>query len=415
MTFLFLFLAIVVGVLSDRRKQWIIPMTILLLPSYQLRAAIFGVPTTLLELSLYGIAAACLLNTPGNLTERLKKFFSVRERPLRAVLIIFFVAATLAAALSPEARAAFGIWKAYIIAAMLVFFIARWAAAGNRGMLQSVAASSSVLLLFIALVSAAQWWRLLPINDPLWSQPETFRATSIFPYPNAVGLLAAPLTVLIAGVLAGSGFRLIFLAGFLSGIASIALAQSQGAMLAVVAGLLVIMVFPTLSHRMRSLAILGSVIVIIVFPILPIEQYLKPYAKNHPSALLRLEQWQETKRILQLNPFMGGGLANYQNAVAPYHAAERSGESFLYPHHLTLALWSEFGLLGLLAFWSIMAITIRTLLHSLERPNGAATALPILAALVAMLAHGFVDVPYLKNDLSALTWMIIALSTTHHE
>jgi hypothetical protein len=35
-------------------------------------------------------------------------------------------------------------------------------------------------------------------------------------------------------------------------------------------------------------------------------------------------------------------------------------------------------------------------------------ALPVI---IAILVHGLVDVPYFKNDLAVLFWMLIALTT----
>lgn len=108
---------------------------------------------------------------------------------------------------------------------------------------------------------------------------------------------------------------------------------------------------------------------------------------------------------------MAGGLANYQQAIEPYHNTKKSGEPLLYPHNFMLALWSEFGLLGLIAMIWILAIIGVTLYRDHRRYPSMITA-SLIAAWVILVAHGVVDIPYFKNDLSVVFWILIALSIT---
>ncbi len=78
-----------------------------------------------------------------------------------------------------------------------------------------------------------------------------------------------------------------------------------------------------------------------------------------------------------------------------------------------LNFWSEIGLLGLFAFaWLIFAF-FRTTFPSLKIREGRvgyeSITIAATAAMITLLVHGLVDVPYFKNDLAILFWVIYAL------
>ena len=140
--------------------------------------------------------------------------------------------------------------------------------------------------------------------------------------------------------------------------------------------------------------------------------------------------------------WLGAGLDSYQEAVAPYHqegiffnrdkienfhakawaSAEirekywQPVEVYLYPHNIFLNFWSELGLLGALLFiWIIIKHSYSslklTIAYGREKKPEKYLALGLLAAMVAIIIHGLVDVPYFKNDLSVLFWLIVASTT----
>ncbi|MCA9389730.1 MAG: hypothetical protein KC585_03955, partial [Candidatus Magasanikbacteria bacterium] len=67
-----------------------------------------------------------------------------------------------------------------------------------------------------------------------------------------------------------------------------------------------------------------------------------------------------------------------------------------YPHNIILNFWVETGLAGLLAFFWIVFAWLK---------KKEAMLLP----LVALLIHGLVDVPYFKNDLAIVFFLVLAL------
>jgi hypothetical protein len=84
-------------------------------------------------------------------------------------------------------------------------------------------------------------------------------------------------------------------------------------------------------------------------------------------------------------------------------------EVFQYPHNILLNLWSEVGLLGIIAFSWILVRWIRFSAADHPRPWGTLdVAIPVIAALIV---HGFVDVPYFKNDLAVAFWLFVIMTT----
>ena len=80
-------------------------------------------------------------------------------------------------------------------------------------------------------------------------------------------------------------------------------------------------------------------------------------------------------------------------------------EVFQYPHNILLNIWSETGLLGLIAFSCILITWVR-------RGSGPRTTDLILPILTALLVHGLVDVPYFKNDLAVAFWLFVLITTS---
>jgi O-antigen ligase len=108
--------------------------------------------------------------------------------------------------------------------------------------------------------------------------------------------------------------------------------------------------------------------------------------------------------MLKDHPLFGVGLSGFPIVVKPYHHAQ-GVEIFQYPHNLVLATWSEIGLMGLIGFILVLIWFFRRA----YKLHATRYTLLLAAAMVAILVHGLVDVPYFKNDLSMLIWLLIFL------
>jgi O-antigen ligase len=161
--------------------------------------------------------------------------------------------------------------------------------------------------------------------------------------------------------------------------------------------------------RWKKPAIALAVIAALVIGVVP--QIREPFVKlvtfQDWSGRVRVWMWDETLQMLRDRPLTGAGMGGYPTVVAPYHGHSFI-EIFQYPHNILLNFWSETGLLGLIAFGWIIITWIK---------KGRMTMRPYTAyaVLIAILVHGLVDVPYFKNDLAIVFWLLVFLTTQHSE
>jgi O-antigen ligase len=89
-------------------------------------------------------------------------------------------------------------------------------------------------------------------------------------------------------------------------------------------------------------------------------------------------------------------------------------EIYMYPHSIVLNFWSELGLLGVIGFFWIIVMFfifgIRAYRIARRAQDPFAYAiLGLMTALLATIVHGLVDVPYFKNDLAVLFWIMMGM------
>jgi O-antigen ligase len=85
----------------------------------------------------------------------------------------------------------------------------------------------------------------------------------------------------------------------------------------------------------------------------------------------------------------------------------------MYPHNIFLNFWVELGLLGMMLFTWIIGryLYCAIKLFGAKKEKNEASRFIVLglgAAMIAILVHGLVDVPYFKNDLAVFFWLLIA-------
>jgi len=404
-------------VLAWRRLDWALYVLIFTLPSYLIRFDVFGVPATLLEGMILILSAVWLIKklpiTNYQLPITSKKFIW----PVG----LFLIAATISVFVSPDLRAAAGIWKAYFIEPVL-FLLVFVDTIRTKKQVQAVIFALAFSLLAPGAMAIIQKFTGVLIPNPFWQAEATRRVTSVYGYPNAIGLYFAPVVTLLIAVATRKAFQLLGTSPLLPrqrrsgrvkvgvvsvliaiGIASIIFAQSKGALLAIFFGL----VFYALFWRGKRLFFAGVVIgTVVAVLLLPQLRSLGGAAtvSGGGSLEVRVQQWSEAWAMFGTRPLFGAGLSGYQQAVAPFHEQEHI-EIFMYPHNIILNFWSETGLLGLLAFIWIVIVFYK---HSFKLPV-TSYQLPVAAAMTTLLVHGLVDVPYFKNDLAVLFWLLVGL------
>jgi putative inorganic carbon (HCO3(-)) transporter len=342
-----------------------------------------------------------------------KKFLS-----LRLAIGLFFFAATTALFVSPVPRSAFEIWKTYFLQPLL-FFIILVQSVRTKKELKSIFHALGLSVLTVAVFGIFQkftGWKMNPIY--LASDGSVDRVTSVFGFPNAIGLYVGPIIVLFTGLLAETHGLLkkgiekaknaflfwfqFLVVGF--GITLLLLAKSEGAIAGVAVALL-FLAFSIKSYRLSTLIVTILLTgILVVFP--SQREYLmdKIFFQGW-SEQVRISMWRETIELIKDHPFLGAGLSGYPIEFVKYHRAWYI-EIFRYPHNVLLNFWVEIGLLGVLAFICILFEYLRLCLRLIQEKY--LMGFTLLAVMIEILIHGLVDVPYFKNDLSVLFWIFIA-------
>ncbi|PLX20321.1 hypothetical protein C0584_06275 [Candidatus Parcubacteria bacterium] len=421
-----------------------VPLLIILLPTYLVRFEIFGIPFTLLEISFFGVFLFWLVKKYNNKGFS-KQYFSKRLKYPFSLAIVFFVLSSfIGLAVNGFSNAALGIYKAYFIEAVLFYVLVFnfYKKVKNRERLHR---SLAVVALWVSL-----WALVQKIFGIYWSGGENeLRVTGPFTYPNALGLFLGPISVFLyfyfinlvkdgCPIFIKDKFYNLFIAiTFFLSVSAIYYARSEAALGAVLLAIFFGSIF--LSKRFAvvfiSLGVLAS-IVILTNQNLKTFTFEKIQLKDF-SGEVRKQQWRETGEMLKndLNFISGCGLSGYQDCISSYHQegiffnAERDPdfrrkivifddkykaqhwrpvEIYLYPHNIFLNFWTELGIVGLFSFFFLVIQYIYFGIKLLKKKNHI-IIIGFLAVLLEIFIHGMVDVPYFKNDLAFLWWLLFAL------
>lgn len=368
----------------------------LALPLYLLRFRIGPLPSTGLEIVL--LAAFATATALFGLRIWKDGWDSLGAFRLPAAL--WAIATAIAVFIAPDLRAALGLWRAYVLEPLLLLPLLCAGLMQDPQLRKRLAASAAALLVGVFAWAAIGFALNLGIPSP-WNTGSilTRRATGPFPFPNALALVAAP----FAAWLFAEGVRQrkpFLLMGAVAGLGSAILAKSVGGSLAIGGAIFLF----CLSHRpWRKAAIALAAAGILIVTAIPAlrAKTVKTLTFDEWSGRVRVWMWQDTWRMLKDRPLLGAGFGGYPTVFWPYQSKSFI-EIFQYPHQIVLTLWSETGILGLLAFAAICGTWIAVAWKDPERR-------PLAFALVAILVHGLVDVPYFKNDLAVQFWILAGL------
>lgn len=360
-------------------------------------------PTTLLEVAILISVAVFVFETARDRRQ------IIWRSPFVLPGLLFVLAGAIAAVTAPSLLPGLGLYRAYILEPMVFALVLVNAVRTPQRALTIVAAlaaggavaglANSVLVL-MGLLNGTYDVRGTP-------------PVAIYSTANAVALYIVPITA-VAGSLAlfaRGRARIVGITFFVIGVVVTELSFSRGgylALAAVVAGL-------ALSHRLRlillGLAVVGTGALALVPPILHrIVIETQNVAGN--TVFSRLELWTAAMKLLEQRPLLGAGLSGFQERVAPFYARTQTSANFIDPHNIVLNFWVETGLLGLVAIIWIFVSTFRVSWLGWRRGGDEWRPyhLGVLLAMVAVVVHGMVDVPYFKNDLSLEFWTLIAIT-----
>jgi putative inorganic carbon (hco3(-)) transporter len=383
--------------LARRFTTWSLAVTAACLPLYVVRWHYGPLPTTLLEtLILITVAGYALtLWTEKRLPSR---------TPYDIPNALWLVAGVLGIIAAPDHIKGLGIYRAYFLEAVAMFYIAvdmLRTREDLRKLLSVAAVGASIMAIgqIVSFVYVAAHHQL-----QLGDAPAFLNMT-----PNADAMyLEPPLAFAIGFVVFPWGKRERLIASVVLGLVFVAmiLTLSRAGYLAM-AALAVVLVLSLPSRRLRVWVIAGlAVIALLVLEVPFINQRI---VTINSSAGLRTSIYGQALRMLSERPILGAGIDGFPIRVAPFRPGMQSIE--LYPHDMWLTTWSEVGLLGLI----VLAVIFFGLLYRGVRALPVTNELfrPILwgcvGALVLYTVHGLFDSPLWKNDLSVEFWLLAAL------
>jgi putative inorganic carbon (HCO3(-)) transporter len=425
MTILIAILLIIFAIISFKRLNFGLSIIALLLPSYLVRFKIGFVPFTLLEGMILVLFLVWLTKKISNqkLRASLKEiFYKLRESKFFLPILFFLLASIISIFISPNKIAALGIWKAYFLEPIILLFIFIDVIKEKKEkdrILWSLGFSATI----VSAIAIFQYFTGWNVPQNYWQDR---RVTSVYGYPAALGLYVTPLLTIFLGMIIeklktqSSSWRtkLKFLAivtiCLVMGLALI-FSQTQGAWVGIVAALFFMLIF---TKYRRWMIFATIILVFLIFLIPQTRDYISPILTfKDVSGDVRLTLWQGTWKMIKANPIFGAGLSGFPVLYEQYKEAKHV-EFLPYPHNIIFNFWVEIGLVGLIAFiWLVINFFRQGFKTNLKlktqgpwlKAHGSELVIPLLASMISILIYGLVDVPYFKNDLSYLFWILISL------
>lgn len=182
--------------------------------------------------------------------------------------------------------------------------------------------------------------------------------------------------------------------------------QSYAAIIAVFGSLGLFALYYLLQHpRQRKKIITALLVLFFTFVAALLTQLNTPKFKqfldfeNRSSTTVRLEIYQTSAHLIRTKPIFGVGpglfQVHYQNAAPEVLGRAPLEWNMPHSHNIFLGFWINAGIIGLLAFLTLIAFCHWRFTYP-------------LIALWGILLHGLFDMPFWKNDLSMIFWLIIA-------
>lgn len=407
----------------------LIGVTLASAPLYVIRCRNFSwctspIPFTLLEvlivLTIFAwVGSKLLFKKPLNLS-------LTRVAPIFKILFaIFFLSPLVGILFAPDKYAALGAFKAYIFEPMIFAYIC-------FDYLQEEKDNRFIIL---PLAFSALWLGLLVFFEYIFhfspaNQNEYVlrgRVGGVYTTSNAVALFLAPIFFVALGKIFALSKQkgslqdvvVMYLLTFsiFASTVGVLLSGSRAGIFGVFCGLITFFLLKNVVEKNnKKLLTIFQRIIKYVLPILIIfitiflfnSGYfvnLNNHNKVYPELDPRLCLWEGTTKLIVSNPIFGSGLDGFQEVYKNYWTC--SQEVLNYPHNIILNFWTEVGILGLISFLGIIFLVSYKILKS---DKISLTAVGIICAFVAISVHGLLDVPYFKNDLSLVFWVIVALA-----
>ena len=370
------------------------------LPLYVLRWQYGPFPTTLLENLILATVAFYLIGCWREGSLRFHRTW------LDVPIVLLLVSGAIAVIVARDHRAALGLYRAYFIEPIAIFYVA-------AGLLAKAEHFRSLLVGFavgtaaFAILNVAVFVAALVQNRIQWGSPPS----AIYGSANEVAMfLEPPLAFGAALVLIGRSSAERALGAVWTGVVLFAtiLTFSRGGFLAIAAFVVFVIVSLSKAVRRPLLIAFGAGAIVFASTLLlgshtPVVIHRLSLKALEYTSVTRFELYGATLQMIVHHPLFGLGIGGY---LYVYHNFPE-----IYPHDLLLTFWVELGILGLVAFAYIYIRLMVTGWRALPSLSGFEHVLSFgaLGSLVLWAVHGIFDTPYWKNDMSVEFWIVAAI------
>ncbi len=393
---------------------------IILAPLYVWRFSIGGLPTNFLMLANFGVVGIGVL-----MLLREQNWGKIKDSVLNLgqPLLVAFGALGLASLIS---LFAFGInneklaqWVVLYAQPLVIFFLIRYFSAGQseqqKKWLENFRVAAYVVVGAAGLLALIQYFTLFTLPPAWWGNAnEPKRAIAFFAHANAFGLFMTPL---LAWLLPDFVQRLQFIvrnknyfyiALWVLGVVGMFLSLSRGAWIGLIAAAVVYVILNA-NKKLILGFVAAAVIAAAVVAVVPNLRYrvLLPFY-GEKSTVARFSLWDTGAKMLKDDPILGKGINGFSDNWDKYNT-DPGLEHYNFPHNIFINFWIDLGLLGLVSMAAIFVVSAWRGLTKWRANRSNAAALGLVLFLVAILVHGLIDIPYLKNDLALIFWIVLAL------
>lgn len=298
-------------------------------------------------------------------------------------------------------------WVVLYLQPIAIFFLynyfSRTSAELKQTIYEYVKLSVYIITALAGALALVQYFTLLTL-PPQWqgNSLEPKRAIAFFAHANAYGLFVTPLLAWLIPDLVSKLQAKKYFYGILwvVGGLGVLLSLSRGAWLGLFAAF-GIFVLLNASKRLIfgfAVAVLLFSGIVVAVPNLRYRVLLPFYGEK--SAVARLSLWNTGTAMVKDSPVLGKGVDGFKENWDAYNK-DTGLEHYNFPHNIFLNFWIDAGLMGLLAILFIF-------IFGVFRGFRAKKAIALSLFFVAITVHGLIDIPYFKNDLAMIFWLILA-------
>lgn len=401
---------------------YLLGLTLLLSPTYAIRFNILGLPANALMVWLFLLWVIFVVwifytNQINSFGNWLRSELSTKHFVLSTTFLLAGITSLFVGGFSQEKLGQFIV---LFLQPMGTFIIARYMykrQATSDKYKDLLHAVCYLLLALSGLYAIIQYFTLIGVPQAWWGNAqEPKRAVAFFLHPNFYALFITPLLAFllpqvvevrdqrsdISPRLASILYPLFSIRlAWLLGAVGLLLSLSRGGWLGLVAAAGVYLLTAGNRKLIATMAAVGVVAVLVVVAV-PNFRYrvLLPF-QGEKSSVARFSLWKTGWYMVEDSPILGKGLLGFSNNWSKYNT-DPGLEHYPAPHNIFLNFWVDTGLLGLVSFFGLIVLALKRAWQN--RRNQLALGLTL--ACVALVVHGLVDIPYFKNDLALLFWVL---------